>query len=842
MKRMIPLILIFSLLSLPSPINASTSIAIDPTHLGQAESAAGCSIPVNYLYTVDDADGSFGGVDNLLIEIDLDSRDEVRVGFFQTEVGGAGPSWQAATWSAIMLSSMLLGIDANAYRFVFDVEGYLDGSSVGALTTVGILACILGDPIHEDMSFTGNLNPDGTVGPVGGIYYKLQGAAEAGVTTVLIPQGQAVEYVEELDEEIDYVAYGQELGIEVIEVIDIISAYQLMTGFALPLPAGDDVPNLSKSTTVKLEAAYHRVKAQYQQLDERQSAELTVMQQRIHRRPLARAKVLAGLATDMVDKGQFAAAYDCLTQSIILLSTLFNQIEVEQSLESGTATPLRPIADRIFEHFSTVRGELDRQVPQSFSDAFALIDAYGLVAVGDVPFYYSATDSIDQLLAGQLDESDYDPLLKALTLADVFYQAAQDRVMIETGIEKSDRPTVRQLNALFDLLWHATEANLLFVEELEWAQDWLKMDPDYMLAKSALEEAKTLKDGSNYNDRLARLGFVSTAYLASSSLAMLTYSLEPEWNDIGVLTVLEPTESFDAILAWARIRAAETLSQAGNHAPTSAIIAFQTADGERETSDPDLQMRAVTYYWRATLQTTQFLAMSGILSDQIADLMTQTGHISPLWDAGRIRSMSQISLDDIRRQPPTVEDSFDRANTLWTLADSSESSVIRRNNELIISHQSPGYATLAESTITYPNFLMETDVRFNGYAGLSEAGVIFRDQGNSSTKIDAYYFYSIDTDGYFNLWEVTEASWNLVTYGIYSDELTPDLGTPVRIGVWTQSDRIALLIDGVVVDEISNANLQDGYLSLAALLGDEGTIEVAFDNFKLWALPISSSP
>ena len=40
------------------------------------------------------------------------------------------------------------------------------------------------------MTMTGTINPDGTVGPVGGIPQKVEGAADEGIKTVLIPAGQ----------------------------------------------------------------------------------------------------------------------------------------------------------------------------------------------------------------------------------------------------------------------------------------------------------------------------------------------------------------------------------------------------------------------------------------------------------------------------------------------------------------------------------------------------------------------------------------------------------------------------------------------------------------------------
>ena len=44
----------------------------------------------------------------------------------------------------------------------------------------------IGDQINADVTMTGTINPDGTIGPVGGIPFKIEGAAEAGKKVVLI--------------------------------------------------------------------------------------------------------------------------------------------------------------------------------------------------------------------------------------------------------------------------------------------------------------------------------------------------------------------------------------------------------------------------------------------------------------------------------------------------------------------------------------------------------------------------------------------------------------------------------------------------------------------------------
>lgn len=137
--------------------------------------------------------GIEGGAGRLEIAIEVDPQDEPRVAFFESEVTGGGPVWCASGWSAITFASLLLALAPSSYRISFDIAAYIDEPSARALVATGIIACLLGDEIDSSMIMTGMLNPDGTIGSVGGIYfegiyYKLQTAAESGLTDVLIPE------------------------------------------------------------------------------------------------------------------------------------------------------------------------------------------------------------------------------------------------------------------------------------------------------------------------------------------------------------------------------------------------------------------------------------------------------------------------------------------------------------------------------------------------------------------------------------------------------------------------------------------------------------------------------
>lgn len=77
----------------------------------------------------------------------------------------------------------------------FDIDGQvIGGPSAGASMTATVMSAITDKIIRENVAITGTIQPDGVVGPVGGLLEKAQAAAENGATLFLVPQGQSMLY------------------------------------------------------------------------------------------------------------------------------------------------------------------------------------------------------------------------------------------------------------------------------------------------------------------------------------------------------------------------------------------------------------------------------------------------------------------------------------------------------------------------------------------------------------------------------------------------------------------------------------------------------------------------
>ncbi|MGC8835958.1 MAG: S16 family serine protease [Infirmifilum sp.] len=103
--------------------------------------------------------------------------------------------FQGAATAATRVISNVLGVDFNKYNFYFKVQSdavIVGGPSAGVAMAVVVYSALTGKPINRSIAVTGMISPDGTVGPVGGVYEKAQAMASSGVKVFLVPPGESV--------------------------------------------------------------------------------------------------------------------------------------------------------------------------------------------------------------------------------------------------------------------------------------------------------------------------------------------------------------------------------------------------------------------------------------------------------------------------------------------------------------------------------------------------------------------------------------------------------------------------------------------------------------------------
>ncbi len=124
--------------------------------------------------------------------------------------------------SALVKKDKNCSVDPSSYDYFFVVRTsapIIGGPSAGAIMTVATISLLENWMMNEKTVMTGMINPDGSIGHVGGIDKKIEAAYTVGATRFLIPKGQG-----------SYVG-DNEYGIDVVEVADVNEAVENFTGY-----------------------------------------------------------------------------------------------------------------------------------------------------------------------------------------------------------------------------------------------------------------------------------------------------------------------------------------------------------------------------------------------------------------------------------------------------------------------------------------------------------------------------------------------------------------------------------------------------------------------------------
>lgn len=317
-----------------------------------------------------------------------------RVGIYETEVGGTGGMWRSAAWMSTAAASLATGFSPETRHVTFDVVGRIDGPSAGAIMTIGILAAVRGDTLNPSAAMTGMINPDFSIGPVGGIPHKIRGAAAAGKNLVLIPAGSRFDFDKNLKREVDLVQLGRSLGVTVEPVADLFTAYQMLTGESFPRWADADAEprypaDLEQKSIVRVKdylVRYQQMYNQYSNCPDDAKSEATIADGDNSRRlseqaqGLLRENDLVG-AMRLAFEASFTAAgcYQCAR-----LSDIYQKRGLEAAINDVKTTLVPwPRIDLAIESIKEVHPTTMREVSGVLDAYSCLIEAINLTIEGD---------------------------------------------------------------------------------------------------------------------------------------------------------------------------------------------------------------------------------------------------------------------------------------------------------------------------------------------------------------------------------------------------------------------------------------------------------------------------
>jgi len=88
------------------------------------------------------------------------------------------------------------GVNTSEIDLIYQIKTEataIGGPSAGAALTVATIAAIENKSLNPKVGITGTINPDGTIGLVGGIEEKAKASKDVGIEMFLVPEGQGTE-------------------------------------------------------------------------------------------------------------------------------------------------------------------------------------------------------------------------------------------------------------------------------------------------------------------------------------------------------------------------------------------------------------------------------------------------------------------------------------------------------------------------------------------------------------------------------------------------------------------------------------------------------------------------
>ncbi|QDT63996.1 S16 family serine protease [Calycomorphotria hydatis] len=573
-----------------------------------------------------------GGCHPVRVTVGGGEPGRVRVGFFESQVGASGDQWKASGWMAAVTAAQLTDFNPLTMQVAYDVEGNTDGPSAGGLLTVGLLAAVRGDQVRQDMAMTGTINPDGMIGPVGGIAHKLEGAAAAGKKTVLIPEGIRNQKNHSGDY-VNLMVLGEQLGIEVRPVLDIYEAYEVMTGVELPRPPRADAPEVSQEMSRKLARRLQSwismtatAQKYYKDLSEDGPEEsLDAM--------IDNSNELLESGTDLLEEGLTAAAYD---------DFIFAALEAYTALEYGKCriSEVRRGMNGLFTRLKTnqwLQTEIDKTATALRYAEPRTLNQLTMYLMSCEAFFEALAfqDLARSILTIEPDDSDR---VWDLALDAAYWQLAAwldckiaiDYLELQKEYGGMPIPEDAPIIQTATFYRHAANANLntfdsLFLDKLSTqlklsksdTQGFLALKDEYygLLFKAQRTVIPKLADyfGEGPQLKYALLAASLDLHRRGAMLVAKYYSLDADFDEYLNITEVGRERTFNAWLDESKEQAQRNIALLGENGidTTSCAQLFEAAQISRNRELGD-QINALEYYFQINIMTRVLRRIAGI--------------------------------------------------------------------------------------------------------------------------------------------------------------------------------------------------------------------------------------
>jgi len=595
---------------------------------------SGKEVTVSALAVMNGGTNPSGKVFRVKVKVKPNKSKKLRVGFFEEEVAGTGSQWRSAGWMAAITGTQILGLHLTDYSFTFDVTGRIDGPSAGGLMTAAVISSILGDNIKKDVAMTGTINPDGTIGPVGGIPQKISGAKKAKKKLVLIPTGQRYSRDLKSDKIVDVINLGREKNIKVKEVTDIYEAYHLLTGHNIPKPkVSSKAPEISsrnfgrvKGKSTEWYSKYKKISAEYAALPALyKTPELNSL--------MLEADGYAQKSGNYLDQGLIAASYNKVFMAAVLADLSFqgsklveNYISSGGNLNASKAYIEGAKSSRL--RTSALLDRLRAEQPDSLSDIIGISDAYGMFSSA-IGLGMNADDILNQSAASNEEAlTNYAYAISFYSLAEQVLSQANDTLDFGVGYGKKAKVNEKRVRQISESLRKAAEANIDYFNTVVLAgiakkkgvsmdiieQSFANSNFSYAFAVANINVLPRVKKKLNKGMQrdMATLGNSLQSFLLSSELIAEYYSVGIITDDNDNIVGVTNEKALINMLDIADKKAVTYINLAKKLKADSPlpVLHYETGKVLREGDASD-KLDALMEFWTASTQARLLAMLSG---------------------------------------------------------------------------------------------------------------------------------------------------------------------------------------------------------------------------------------
>ena len=599
-----------------------------------------------------------GGITPVKLATAPNPEQTVQVGLYEEVPGGTGAQWRAGIWVSAFVAATVLGKDLTDFQFTASSGGYIDGASASGLMAGGFLASMTGATIDPSVTMTGIINPDGTIGPVGGIPEKFLGSIDKGKKRLGYPIGMQLAKSEATGQDVDLVKLAKDHGAEAVEIADVHQAYKLLTGKELPatVPVPEAELALDPVTNQGLEKKY---KEWQQRLAGEWATILTLDS-------AGRLPAIIGTLRDYTKhyqdeaeqlhkKGFIGAAYSRMLYAWVFATSTTATYEVLSKVRAGNiagAVSTLTTLDQLDQNTTAVFEKIGALKPNTLGGHLQMMAAFKAAlrswvyrqfatsAVQSTTAYLETLTQLGTTQHGSQELADQVVDSVAPTALYIGRTAAEMSLAIQQlDFEHEDSvkymcsiPNVQRMSTsfqsaavaglnYFDALLVEPLATSAKITEDEARQRIAVAEPDYLVAYMASKlanaegmpkELKTAWGEHSLAWGLMSLAGSELAYYDSAELIAKYYSLGIHTDATNKVDKIEYQKAFTNMLATAERNARENARAAKIAAgaiPIQAKLAFQLATVEKD-GDLTEQVDALSEYWASSAfsQTAVMLA------------------------------------------------------------------------------------------------------------------------------------------------------------------------------------------------------------------------------------------